>query len=227
MNERSNSASEAGETCWTLIHSAAKGSASARNQFAVRYEPILRKTLQYRWTGPRRMRLVDDAIQEIFIECIRPDGVLARAKSECPGGFRAFLYGVTRNVMLRFESSPEWHSISDQDPAGDESSLGNVFDREFARAVMREASLLQLRIAELQGPAALRRVELLRARFHDDLPIREIAKLWSVEPAWLHHEYARARDEFRDALLQVIRTQKPIATDAENEVTCRQLLGLL
>ena len=227
MNERSNSASDDGETCWTLIHSAANGSAVATNQFAIRYEPILRKSLRYRWTDPRRMRLIDDAVQEILIECIRPGGVLSKANSECPGGFRAFLYGVTRNVMRRFESSPDWHSISVQDPAVDESSLGKVFDREFARAVMKEASLLQHRIAELQGPAALRRVELLRARFHDDLSIREIAKRWSVEPVWLHHEYARARDEFRDARLNIIRTQQPMATDAENEVTCRQLLGLL
>ncbi len=227
MNEQSKSAGDAGETCWTLIHSAANGSASAINQFAVRYEPVLRKSLRYRWTGPRRMRMIDDAIQEIFIECIRPGGVLAKAQSECPGGFRAFLYGVTRNVMLRFESRPDWHSISDQDPAADESSLGDVFDREFARAVMKEASLLQLRMADLQGPAALRRVELLRARFHDNLSIREIAKRWSVEPAWLHHEYARAREEFREALLKIIGTQQPLATDAENEVTCRQLLELL
>ena len=127
--------------------------------------------------------MIDDAIQEIFLECIRPGGVLAKAQSECPGGFRAFLYGVTRNVILRFESRRDWHSISDQDPAVDESSLGKVFDREFARAVMKEASLLQHRIAELQGSAALRRVELLRARFHDDLSIREIAKSWAVDPA--------------------------------------------
>ncbi len=227
MNEKSNPASDASETCWTLIHSAANGSASAINQFAIRYEPILRQCLRYRWTGPKRARLIDDAIQEIFVECIRPGGVLAKANSQYPSGFRAFLYGVTRNVMRRFESRPDWHSFTDKDPAADESSLGNIFDREFARAVMKEASQLQYRNAELQGPAALKRVELLRARFHDDLSIREIAKRWSVEPAWLHREYARARDEFRDALLTIIGLQQPLASNAENEETCRQLLLLL
>lgn len=227
MNEPPDSANDTGQTCWTLIRSAANGSAFAINQFAMRYEPILRKSLRHRWTNSKCSRYIDDAIQEIFIECIRPGGVLEKAKSEYPGGFRAFLYGVTRNVMLRIESRPDWQSIQEQDPAVDESSLGKVFDREFARAVMKEASLLQFQTAELQGSAALRRVELLRARFHDDLPIREIAKLWGVEPAWLHHQYAIARAEFRDALLNVIRAQQPLATKTENEQTCRDLLGLL
>lgn len=227
MNDQSNSVSTDEETCWTLIHAAANGSASALNKFAIRYEIVIRRSLRYRWSDAVRQLMIDDAVQEILVECVRPGGVIAKADSEYQGGFRAFLYGVTRNVMLRFESRPDWYSMSGQDPVIDESSLGKIFDREFARAVMKEASQLQLRIAEQNGPAALRRVELLRARFQDNLSIREIAKRWTVEPAWLHHEYARARDEFRQALQNVIRSQQPSATDAENQETCRLLLGML
>lgn len=45
------------------------------------------------------------------------------------------------------------------------SSLGKVFDREFARAVMKEASAMQPRIAEGDSREALRRVKLLRTGF--------------------------------------------------------------
>lgn len=227
MTEPFQSASADGETCWTLIHSAANGSASALNQFALRYEPVVRKSLQFRWTNPGRKRLIDDAVQEIFFECIRPGGVLAKAQCENPSGFRGFLFGVTRNVMRRFESRPDWQQPIGQEPIAVESSLGKVFDREFARAVMKEASAMQQRIAESDSREALRRVELLRARFHEDLPIREIAKRWGVESAWLHHEYAKAREEFRVALLKVVASYQPSATIAENEEHCRQLLGML
>ena len=135
-------------------------------------------------------------------------GVLARAESAYSGGFRAFLVGVIRKVMRRCEARRELRPFTQQDVAADGPSLGKVFDREFGLAVMRVASAVQSRIAESQGPAPMRRVELLRARFHDKLPIREIAKRWTVDPAWLHREYAKAREEFHAALLEVIATQQ-------------------
>lgn len=227
MKEPSRPEFTDGETCWTLIRAAADGSHSAVNEFANRYEPVVRKCLQGRWVGSSGNKLVDDAVQEVFVECIRPGGVLARAESGYPGGFRAFLYGVVRNVMRRFEARPDLRPLTKYDVMADESSVGQVFDREFARAIMKEASVVQARMAEARGTDSVRRVELLRARFHDNMPIREIAKQWDVDPAWLHREYAKARDEFRAALLHVIATQQPLATDAENERTCQELLGML
>ena len=215
------------ETCWTLIRAAADGSRSAIDQFANRYEPVVRKCLQARWSGSDGNRMVDDAVQEIFVECIRPGGVLAKAESGHTGGFRAFLYGVIRNVMRRCEARRELRPLVNPDLIDDESSLSAIFDREFALAAMKEASVIQARLAETQGPAQVRRVELLKARFQDDLPIRAIAKQWAVDPAWLHREYAKARDEFRAALLEVVATQQPLATAAENEATCKDLLGML
>lgn len=227
MNDPANSQFAERETCWTLIRAAADGSRSAIDQFANRYEPVVRKCLQTRWAGSNASKLIDDAVQEIFVECIRPGGALAKAERGHQGGFRAFLFGVIRNVMRRFEARRPLRTPVIEEPIDDESSLGKVFDREFALAVMKEASVVQARIAESQGPAPLRRVELLQARFHDDLPIREIAKRWAVDPAWLHREYAKAREEFRAALLEVIATYQPFATAAENEATGKELLGML
>ena len=50
---------------------------------------------------------------------------------------------------------------------------------------------------------------LLRLRFHEELPIREIAARWQEDPARLHHEYATARDEFRTALRAVVAFHQP------------------
>ncbi|MBK8268830.1 MAG: hypothetical protein IPK83_11220 [Planctomycetes bacterium] len=34
---------------------------------------------------------LDDAVQDVFLECFRPDGALDRLDVHRPGGFRAFL----------------------------------------------------------------------------------------------------------------------------------------
>ena len=70
------------------------------------------------------------------------------------------------------------------------------------------------------------RVELLRLRFHEEMPIREIAQLWGLDAPSLHHEYARARQEFRSALRDVVALHDPGSPeDVDRE--CAQLLSLL
>jgi RNA polymerase sigma-70 factor (ECF subfamily) len=109
---------------------------------------------------------------------------------------------------------------------GGEEALSRVFDRAWAKAVVREAAERQSVLAAQGGEAALRRVELLRLRFHEGIPIREIARLWGIDAASLHHEYARARQEFRSALRGVIAFHHPGAPeDVDRE--CAQLLSLL
>ena len=43
-------------------------------------------------------------------------------------------------------------------------------------------------------------MELLRLRFHEGLPIREIAARWKRDTAWVPHQYATAREEFKRAV---------------------------
>ena len=50
---------------------------------------------------------LDDVTQEVFVECFRTGGVLEAAGSGRVPRFRAFLYGVIRNVARRVESRPE------------------------------------------------------------------------------------------------------------------------
>ena len=108
----------------------------------------------------------------------------------------------------------------------DDPSLARAFDRAWARALMREAARRQADAARHRGPAAVRRVELLRLRFHDGLPIRDVARLWWAEPARLHHEYATARREFLAALREVVAFHHP-GPPGDVDRACAELIQLL
>jgi RNA polymerase sigma-70 factor (ECF subfamily) len=220
-------------TCWTVLRDAAAGADAAREAFARRYEPAVRAYLAARWRGTPSVQELDDAVQEVFVECLRTGGALERARPDRPGGFRAFLYGLVRNVALRFEGRRARGEarlapgpIDAEDLPAREDSLSRVFDRAWAKSIMREAAERQAERAETLGPAARRRVELLRLRFREGLPIREVARLWGDDPAALHHEYARAREEFKAALIDVMGFYHP-DSPAEAERECEGLLDLL
>jgi RNA polymerase sigma-70 factor (ECF subfamily) len=108
----------------------------------------------------------------------------------------------------------------------DDTRLSRAFDRAWARALMAQAAARHAEDAEKAGEAAVRRVELLRLRFHDGLPIREIARRRGCDPDAVHRDYARARQEFRAALSAVVTFHHP-GTPAEVDRTCAELLALL
>jgi RNA polymerase sigma-70 factor (ECF subfamily) len=223
---------QAESTCWTLIQAAAAGGAGDREQFARCYGPVLRAYLASRWRSSPHLGELDDVVQEVFVECFKQAGVLERAEPGRVGGFRPFLYGVVRNVALRFEAQrgrrrEQQPDSLDLDGVPDaEANLSRVFDRAWARAVLREAGRLQEQQARRAGEAACRRLELLRLRFHEGLPIREIARRWEKPAEVLHHEYARARQEFKAALLEVVAFHHP-SSPAEIEQECANLLACL
>ena len=221
---------DSNSTSWRMLDDAASGSREARARFADRYQPLVRAYLAARWKQSPRIADLDDAVQDVFVECLRAGGGLERVQAGRPGGFRAFLYGLVRNVALRFEQKRargDAPSIEDPDAlAASEESLSRVFDRAWARSIMREAATRQAERAAEAGPEARRRVELLRLRFQEDLPIREIARRWDDDPTLLHREYAKARGEFRSALLHVLAEHHP-GGEAELERECSELLALL
>jgi RNA polymerase sigma-70 factor (ECF subfamily) len=217
-------------TCWTVIRAAAAGGLGERAEFARRYGPIVRSYLASRWRSSPLRQELDDAVQEVFVECFKPAGVLARA-DRGRGDFRPFLFGVVRNVALRLErlrgrdtpsaDAPDLDAVADDGP-----SPSRAFERAWATALFREAGrLLEQRAAE-SGEAACRRVELLRLRFQEGLPIREIARRWGTDAAALHHQYAKARQEFKTAFLEVVAFHHP-GTPTEVEQECVNLLTSL
>jgi RNA polymerase sigma-70 factor (ECF subfamily) len=222
-------------TCWTLIRGAASGVAADREAFARRYEVVVRASLCARWRGTPRIQDVEDAVQDVFAECFRPEGPLVRADPARSGGFRGFLFGVTRNIARRVEEAGRRRLDDarggraddlDEDLPARDASLATTFEKAWASALLREAASEQTRRAADVGDAALRRVELLRLRFHDGLPIRDIAARWEVEPTWLHHQFATARDEFRRALTVVVRAQFG-GSDEDVERECLRLVAAL
>jgi RNA polymerase sigma-70 factor (ECF subfamily) len=220
-------------TCWTVIQAAAAGSGGARAEFACRYVPVVRAYLASRWRSSPCLGELDDAVQEVFVECFKQGGVLQRAERGRSGGFRPFLYGMVRNVALRLEA--QRGRRREQQPADslvldgvpdNEANLSRVFDRAWAWALLREAGGVQEQQARQAGEAACRRVELLRLRFHEGLPIREIARRWGTAAEVLHHEYARARQEFKAALREVVAFHHP-GSPEEVEQECSNLLARL
>jgi RNA polymerase sigma-70 factor (ECF subfamily) len=65
---------------------------------------------------------------------------------------------------------------------------------------LRLAKQIHQRSASELGAEHERRVELLRLRFEEGKPIRDIAVQWNLDAAWLHHEFARARRDFKRSL---------------------------
>lgn len=191
-----------------MIRCAAEGDALAREEFARAYSAPLEAYFSARWRSTPLADSVGDAIQEVFLDLFRSDGALRRADEE--RSFRGFLLGVSRNIALRIEqrTASDRHESADsgvgETIAAREDSLSTLFDREWARSVMRRAAELQAARALVSGSVQQRRVELLRLRFDEGLSILDIASLWQEEPARLHHEYARAREDFRGALLEVV-----------------------
>src|SRR5262249_9534800 len=193
-------------TCWSLIRGASGGEEGGRPLSAGRYEPFVRALLAARWRGSPRVVEIDDALQDVFVECFRSGGVLSRAGADRVPAFRAFLVGVVRNVARRIEGrrGPLAFTDAAPDDAGSPPPAGfaaairppsREVERAGARALVGEArDLLEARAG--QADDARRRVALLELRFQEGLPIREIARRWGADPARLHREFARARSEF-------------------------------
>jgi RNA polymerase sigma-70 factor (ECF subfamily) len=228
-----SSMAQADETCWTVVRGAAAGEAAARSVFAATYLDVVRAYLGARWRGTSYAAQIDDAVQDVFLDCFREDGALGRADPENPGSFRTFLFAVVRNVALRHEEKSRRGRVLQADTAFDpgevvdDERLSLVFDRAWARALLKRAVERQERAAAERGDdEALRRVELLRLRFGSDLPIREIARRWGTEPERVHREYARSREEFKRALFDEVAFHHPgTAGDVARE--CASLLALL
>ncbi|MCG8653269.1 MAG: hypothetical protein MI861_25745 [Pirellulales bacterium] len=221
-------------TCWTLIDAAAAGDVDDRELFARRYEPLIRAYLGARWRSSPLAQEIGDACQDFFVDCFRDGGPLARVERGRAGGFRPFLYGIARIVALRWEEKnarlrarPTADEIDFGEIESDETELSQVFDRAWAKVVLQEAGQRHKERAEQAGPEAMKRVELLQLRFREAMPIRDIAKLWETDAAHLHRQYAKARDEFSQALHDVVSFHHPDASPADVQTECLELLTML
>jgi RNA polymerase sigma-70 factor (ECF subfamily) len=213
-------------TCWSVIRAAAAGSSADREALGRHYLGIVHTYLTSRWRGSALGPHLDDAVQEVLVECICQGGALEAAGAGRVPSFRDFLHGVVRNVARRFESRPVPTAEPLPDIPAAETRLARLFEETWAQAIMTEAALLQRQQAAASGPEAARRVQLLRLHFRRGRSIRTIAKRWGVPASALHHAYALARQDFRAALLKVVAFHCP-GSPAEVEQEAASLLRAL
>lgn len=222
---------DAAGVTWSLIARAAAGERPARSVFSRGYLPVVRAFLEARWRGTRLASEVDDAVQEVFVECLRENGVLAGADAG-RGDLRGLLFGVSRKVAARFEERARKHPRVGEAPVlaleelqAREASLSVLFDREWARSVLRLAGE-RMRADAREDPGARMRVELLTLRFSRGLAIHDIAASWGVDAEVLHRAYARAREEFR-ACLRAAVAQQAVRSEADLDLEVERILELI
>jgi RNA polymerase sigma-70 factor (ECF subfamily) len=221
------------QTCWTLVEGAAAGEEIARDRFARTYLSVVRAFLAARWSGSAMISDLDDAVQEAFLECLKEGGALQNLETPREGKFRTYLYAVVSNVARRFEerrAGERKHRVPvdpSQEPiTADEARLSRIFDQAWTKSLLQRAAERQEAEAKNRGAEAVRRVELMKLRFGEDQPIREIARRWEIDPDRLHHEYAKAREEFKQALVAEISFHQPCSLE-EAERLSLSLLDLL
>lgn len=226
-----HASSDGNDTCWTVLRAASRGDAEARSRFSRSYAAAIRSYLDARWHGRLLAGEIDDATQEVFVECLKPGGVLDHADFR-RGDFRGLLFGVVRNVARRFEERAQKRGnlISRESDAyehltADDPGQATLFDRSWARALIRQSKRLHRERAMDQGPDAERRIELLERRFGGCEAIRTIAAAWGVPAQEVHNAYRKARTEFYGCLREVVAFHCPAGVDLDAE--CRRLLDLL
>lgn len=194
-----------------MVRAASQGDESARSVFVRSYEAPIRAYLSYRWRGQKSVEAVDDAVQDVFLECIKPGGVLHRADPS-GGEFRGLLYAVARNVARRYEERAGRGGGAGGDTIGmdrveaDEATMSRVFDRSWAQSIVREATLLHARAARRGDDGMRFRYRVLQLRHWDGLPVREIAKHLEIDDVdVVHNAYRRARREFRGYFREAVQ----------------------
>ncbi|MCB9872478.1 MAG: sigma-70 family RNA polymerase sigma factor, partial [Planctomycetes bacterium] len=211
-----------------MIRRAIGGDEQARDEFARIHYALVHAFLRRRWQGTTAMNGLDDAVQDVFLDCLRPDGALSRVDFARLHSIRAFLLGITVRVARRHErrrASRRQHQRPMADPNAvveSRPSVAQQLDRVWARALVQRALARLDHLAEVD-PRRQRRVALLRLRYIEDIPLRELAEVWSVDPAWLHHEHSTARRELSGALRTVLAGVLRVRHE-DLELECARLL---
>jgi RNA polymerase sigma factor (sigma-70 family) len=214
-----------------MVTAAAEGDPHARVQFTDIYLDVVRCYLAARWRERSSIAEMDDAVQDVFLECFRSGGALTGVDRNGPGAFRTFLYAVVRNVALRYEErgrNQKHVGFSQQADAAERAAAqatpSVAFDRAWARTVLARARDRQRRAAHQED--ARRRVELLDLRFGDGLGIKDIALKWEMPADRVHALYRRARSEFKLALFEELAFHGHV-DEASVERESLRLLSLL
>ncbi|MCA8951333.1 MAG: hypothetical protein KDE27_17630 [Planctomycetes bacterium] len=177
------------------IAAVAGGDDVASDRFCRAYLPFVRRRLRSRWRGSPLRALVPDAVQEVFVECLRAGGALAHFDGDKAPSLDAFVQGVASNVAARVERREARFGTrccrcGDRILAfampGDAEPAERLAAEDAAVAVRAAVASLD---ADPAGPGHSLG-ELVRLHFRDGQPVREIAAAWR-QPADRVHELRR------------------------------------
>jgi len=190
------------------LSAAVAGDRQAGDAFARRWRDPMRTWLWFRWRHSPLRSLVDDAVQEVFIECLRPGGALDHLDTaQAAHGLRAYLRGVVGNVAHRIErrearsfNRQRRLAIGVERPARPDA--GEVLD--LAQTHDQIAHALDLVDGEDDPRAEHPLRDFLRLHFEEGLPVRAIAKRWHDSPEHVHEIRRRACRRLRNCLLRVL-----------------------
>jgi RNA polymerase sigma factor (sigma-70 family) len=220
-------------TAWSTIVAAGAGDAGARERFARGYGGVIRAYLAARWQLPAANDAVDDAVQEVFVQCFKEGGALHRVDPDGPARFRSYLYAVVTHVADRIERANGVRRVP-QEGAGppldelarDDATLSRLFDRAWVGMLTRQAWLAMAARTET-GAGGRERLRILDLRFQQGLTPAAIAERLQLDAAHVYQQLRNAKRDFRAALLDVLASHHPGAGKAELEARCAALVELL
>jgi DNA-directed RNA polymerase specialized sigma24 family protein len=191
-----------------LLALAIAGERSAQDHFCRRFLPQVRRWLRSRWRGAVLASLVDDAAQEVFLECCRPGGALSRIDRGRRVRIVAYLHGVVGNVAARVERR-EARQLARRAryrtgwlcrPTDGEAAIDAV-----ARAALRAAVRAAVQALSLEPATAGHSLaELVQLHFGAAQPVRAIAAAWQLPAARVHALRRRACRRLRRRLARTL-----------------------
>ncbi len=215
-------------TNWNVVLSASQPHHDARTEFAVRYAPVIRRYLAGRWRIPSDAPRIDDALQDVFVECFKHGGALERVLPGGDGGFRAYLFAVTRNVAREFERQRRCDPLLDADARPDhgQDRPSVTFDRSWAREIAREA--MREFGSTSRRPEERLQFETVRLRFQQELLPREIAaRLDGLTARRVSKLIETGMRRYEECLYRVLQRRNPAASRYDLAQTCRGVLQAL
>ncbi len=187
----------------TLVERWRAGSVAAREALVSRHYPSI-----HRFFDVRLPSMADDLTQQVFVSSLE---LFERIQE--PENFRAFLFGVARNILLRHlrKESRAPNTAPYQTSAGDRTTPSGVVAK-------KEAHWLVLRALEML-PTDLRIA--LELYYWEEMNSSDIATVLRVPVSTVTTRVYRARTRLREAVAKLAPEQA--CDDAEIAAWTRQL----
>jgi len=141
---------------------------------------------RFAWRMSGSAVVAEDISQDVFVSLLRQPNRFDQGR----GSMRAFLYGITRNIVLkRWRDETRWEELVDTEFSSHETGLQRIESRETGEIVGEAVRSLPL----------LQREVLILAEY-EEMSIEEIAAAVESETGTVKSRLHRARENLRRIL---------------------------